>query len=70
MKISETQKELLRVMKIYPMRYVKDGDYFVFMGSSKYIRTTTAKALLNKGVFTINAEQMCVLTELGKTIEL
>lgn len=70
MKLSETQKELLRVMKVYPMRYVTDGDYFVFMGTGKYIRTTTAKALLNKGVFTINTEQMCVLTELGKTIDI
>jgi hypothetical protein len=58
------------MMKKYPMRYVSDGDYFVFMGTSKYIRTTTAKALLNKSVFTINTEQMCILTELGKTIEL
>ena len=70
MKLSETQRELLGMMKEYPMRYVSDGAYFVFMGTGKYIRTTTAKALLNKGVFTINTEQMCILTELGKTIEI
>jgi len=52
------------------MRYSAKYGWFDFDNSASNVPTLTARALLNKGIFTIDNDGLCHLTELGKTIDI
>lgn len=70
MKLSENQKLLLKKMRVRQMRYSAKWGWFDFDNSASNVPTLTARALLNKGIFTIDNDGLCHLTELGKTIDI
>lgn len=70
-KLSDSQKMLLSKLRIKQMKLVKAGDlkWYDWCNHKGNIPYVTAIALLNKGMFTIDKDGTCHLTELGKTIE-
>ena len=70
MKLSESQKRLIGLMRTKQMWFKKDSYGEIYDIKGQYVSPSTAKALFRRGIFTVDDNGYCNLTELGKTIKL
>jgi hypothetical protein len=71
LKLSESQKRVMGLILAKKVKAYKDGldySYYCPKGGG-YIPTSTANALFKRGLFTVDDNGYCNLTELGLTIE-